>query len=274
MALTRIGGMTFKGIHITNMDFNLNTYKLISVDIPLTPTMTYREFSAPKRHGSKRYDNRYENKTITVTIGVTGTAIERQEKITSLLEQWIDVEDKLMFDNRPGLFYKAKFFDEIEQKDTGTFTEFTIIFNASYVMYELYDDLRDYTVDQLTMAVDDIGILVNRAEWPNITASQTKQINNLGNYEAQPIFDISGTAILLLLTIGEKAFSLENINGTVWVDTENMIVYSVSGSTKTSKMQQFKGLFPTIAKGLNYVEIGGTTLNLAITVDFKNTYIV
>lgn len=274
MANAKIGGMSFCNVSIVNKDGNIGTYKLIDVDRPASPTMTYREFVAPKRNGSKRYDNRYEDIIIKVVIGVSGNAVEKQTKITNLLSQWIGKEDKLIFNDRPNLFYKAKFFESIPLDNKGLFAEISITFICSYCMYELYDDLRDYTVNQLTMAVDDIGILVNRAEWTGITASTTKQINNLGNYEAQPIIELSGVATLLTLTMNGKALSIANLNGTIWVDTENMIVYSMNGSAKVSALSKFTGLFPTIAPGLNYVEIGGIALNLSITVDFKNTFIV
>jgi len=190
------------------------------------------------------------------------------------LAQWIDKEDKLMFDDRPGLFYNAKIFSSVTLDNQGIFTELTIIFIASYVMYELYDDLRDYTVNQLTMAVDDMTMLVNRALWSDITVSQIKQINNAGNFESQPIVELTGTATLITMQIYDKAFSFNSLaNESVFIDTEKMIVYKIINNKKVSVMQRFTGLFPTIPTGLSDVIIGGTALNLSITVDFKNTYI-
>lgn len=274
MANTKIGGFTFCGLHINNKDGNVGTYKLLEVDRPASPNMTYREYIAPKRNGSKRYDSRYEDIIISVVIGVSGNSIEKQQKITNLLSQWIGKEDKLMFDDRPSLFYKAKFFNSATVDNQGIFTRLSITFIASYCMYELYDDLRDYTVNQLTMAIDDIGMLVNRAEWSGITTSQIKRINNTGNFESQPIIEITGTASLLILEVNNKAFSFMNLNGSVFIDTEQMLVYEIVGTKKVSVLQQFRGLFPSIPIGESDVHIGGTNLNLDITIDFKNTYIV
>ena len=272
--LSRIHWFSFAGVKVTNLDFNLNTPKLVSVSKPASPKMECWEFNAPKRHGSRYSSNRYEDLNIKVTIGAQGTAQERQSKITNLLEQWIGKEDKLIFSDRPNCFYKARFYDSVTTKDSGTFTEITINFIASFCMYELYDDLRDYLVNDLTMTADSIGTLVCRATWQDITAYTSKVITNRGNFEAQPLIEISGTATLLTLEVNNKEFSISNLNGTVYVDTENMNVYKIVSNKKVSVLPQFQGEFPTIAPGENNVFIGGTNLNLDITIDFKNTYIV
>lgn len=274
MGLSRIGSMTFAGVTVTNLDFNLNTPKLVSVDRPCSPTMQYEEFTAPYRHGSKYYDNRYDDIEIKVVIGFNGTTTERQAKITNLLQQWIGKEDKLIFADRPSLFYNARFYKSISGKDSGTFTQITVTFVASFCMYELYDDLRDYPVSNLTMTADSIGALVNRTTWQGITSYATKKINNTGNFEAKPLIEIHGTATLLTFELNNVEFSIANVNGTIYVDCEDMNVYKIASNKKVSVLPQWQGVFPTIPSGESTVYIGGTSLNVSITVDFKNTYIV
>lgn len=253
MANTKIGGMTFCNVKISNKDGNIGNYKLLEVDKPCSPNMTYHEFVAPKRNGSKRYENRYEDLIIKVVIGVSGNTIDRQTKITNLLCQWIGKEDKLIFDDRPNLFYKAKFFKSCTSDNDGVFTKLTITFIASFCMYEL---------------------LANNSEWIGITANTTKQISNQGNYKAQPIIKLSGVATQLTLKINNEAFSIANLSGIIYIDSENMIVYTMNNNVKVSSLLQFTGVFPTIEPGVNDVVISGTALNLSIIIDFKNTYIV
>ncbi len=274
MSLSRIHWFSFAGVKVTNLDFDLNTPKLIDVSKPASPKMDYWEFNAPKRHGSRYSANRYEDLDIKVTIGVNGTAQERQKKITSLLSQWIGKEDKLIFADRPSCFYKARFFNACTAKDSGTFTEVTINFTASYCMYELYDDLRDFMVNDLTMTADDIGVLVCKATWQGINKYTTKTIDNAGNFEAQPFIEVRGTATLFTLEINNTEFSIANLNGAVYVDAENMNVYKIVNNVKVSVLPQFQGLFPVIPPGKTSVYIGGNGLNVDVIVDFKNTYIV
>lgn len=274
MGLSRIGNMTFAGVTVTNLDFDLNTPKLVSVDRPCSPTMIYEEFTAPYRHGSRYYENRYDDIEIKVVIGFNGTTLERQTKITNLLQQWIGKEDKLIFGDRPNLFYKARFYKSVPSKDNGTFTEITITFIASYCMYGLYEDMRDYLVSDLTMVCDDIGCLVNKALWENITGYTSKQLENRGNFETKPTIVLEGTANSFLMQIGNSAFSISNLEGTTYIDCENMNVYKIENGKKVSLLTKFQGVFPIIDVGIVDVIISGTKLNLDVTVEYRDTYIV
>lgn len=277
MGLSRIHWFSFAGVKVTNLDFNLNTPKLVSVSKPASPKMDYKEVSAPKRDGSWYINNKYQDIDIKVTIGVHGTAQERQSKITNLLQQWIDKEDQLIFADRPECFYKARFFDSCTTKDSGTFTEVTISFIASYCLYGLYGlygDMRDYLVSDLTMISDDMGCLVNKALWESVTGYTVKQLENKGNYQSKPTIVLEGTADLLLMQIGNTELSIANIDTTTYVDCENLTVYKVVNDTKVSLLPKFQGAFPSIEPGVVDVIISGTNLNLDITVEYRDIYIV
>ena len=277
MAVSKISGFSFNGTHINNKDGNFGTYKLLEMSRPSSPNLTYQEYTVPNRDGSQYASNRYEDMDISVVIGVIGTAVERQSKISSLLSGWMGVTGKLVFDDRPTLFYKAKIFNATSAEQDGKFTKLSIVFRCSYAMYELYDDLRDYTIDQLADTTIDSfdGLLINKSAWQDITARTVKTVVNSGNYKALPTIEIVGTANLLTMQINDVAFSVANVNGTVYVNCEKMICYTMVGSAKTSFLQNFTGSFPTINKGENTVIIDGTSLNLTeITVEYPNTYIV
>ena len=274
MSLSRIHWFSFAGVKVTNLDFNLNTPKLVDVNKPASPKMDYWEFNAPKRHGGAYGSNRYEDIDIKVVIGVNGTAEERQAKITNLLERWIGKEGQLIFADRSNCFYEARFYNSCTTKDSGTFTEVTITFIASYCLYGLYGDMRDYLVSDLTMTCDDIDCLVNRALWESITGYTSKQLEHRGNLETKPTIILEGTADLLLMQIGNEAFSISNLSVTTYVDCEDMNVYKIENNKKVSLLPQFQGVFPKIAPGIVDVIISGTNLNLDITVDYKDTYIV
>lgn len=271
---SRVRGFIFNGVTIDN--YADNDIYLLDVNRNATPALTRYDFIVPKRHGSISYNNRYEDKYIDVVIGIYAKTVqERRQKQRNLLQNFIDVEGKLIFLDEPNLFYIAKVYDEIQVQEGDVFTEIGISFKCSPFMYELYDDLRDYTINQLTMVVDDLGVLVNRAYWDDITSSTIKQIENTGNYEAQPTIEIEGNATLLQMQFGDVQFTFNNLNSeTIFIDCEKMIVYKIQDNKKVSALQRFYGIFPVIPVGESDVVINGTNLNLNITVDFKNTYIV
>ena len=90
---------------------------------------------------------------------------------------------------------------------------------------------------------------------------------------AKPMIKIEGTATRISITIADKAFSLSNVNGTVYVDVDNMNVYTILEGVKKSVLQSFLGSFPTIPTGSSNVVIDGEALNVTVTIDFANTYI-
>lgn len=259
MANSKIGGMSFCNVSINNNDGDIRTYKLLDTDRPSSPTMTYRDYVVPGRHGSRRYDDRYEDIIIKVVIGVSGNSIEKQNKITQLLRQWIGQEGKLIFNDRPRLFYTAKFFDSCTPDNEGIFTKLTITFIASFCMYELNYDETDFT-DELPVRA-------------TITNTGTAATTNYGNFECNPIVEISGTATLAIITVNDTQFSVANISDAVFIDTENMIVYTIANGKKVSKLTDFQGLFPKIKIGENTITVGGTNVNTITKVKYRNTYI-
>jgi predicted phage tail component-like protein len=276
MILTRIEGFTFNNVTVDNtLDEDII---LIDVEKNASPNLTYFDFSVPFRHGSRRFDNRYEDRLINVTIGVYAkTAHERRQIERQFLQNIIGKEGRLFFKDEPTLFYVAKVYGEITREESNPYTILTITFIASYCAYEKHHDLRDYTVDGLSgFVVDDLdGILVNRQEWSNVITNQVKQIENYGNFETAPIISLSGTATNIQMQIADVAFSFANLsNEQVFIDSENMIVYKIVNNKKQSVLTRFNGNYPKIPIGQSDVIITGTGLNLNITVDYKNTFIV
>ena len=266
--------MKFAGIKVSNSVNQSGSPKLLKVEKPASPKMDYWKFSAPGRNGSLYRSNRYEDIEIKVVLGFSGTPEARQFAITKVLKEWIGREDKLFLGDRPNLFYIARFFDACTVSDEGAFSTVEVVFIASFCLYELYDDLRDYRVCEMTMKADSIHALVCSTTWQDITSYTVKNIKNGGNFEAQPIFKILGSATRLQIEVNNTQFSLANISGTVMVDCENMNVYTVSNGKKVSILPQFRGTFPVIPVGESTVYISGEALAVEITLDFRNTYIV
>lgn len=275
----KLYSLEFAGIKIEpTFDMSTAMYLLSGIERNAAPNLLYSEFIIPNRDGGYRQDNRYEDRDIRATIHVKGlTPINRQANMRNLLKNWIGIEDKLIIGDNPLLYYKAKVYSAIPIKEVNNYLELSIVFRCSYAMYELYDDGRDYTINQLAnTTVESLdGLLVNKSAWQNITARTVKTIVNSGNYKALPTILISGTADLVTVRIEDTAFSVANVNGIVYVDCDKMICYTVSGSTKTSKLTDFTGNFPIVKVGSNAVIIDGTSLNLLeVTINYPNTYIV
>lgn len=269
-------GITFNGITIhNNWDLQSEPYSLLDVSEPATPRLAYTEITVPKRDGSKRIGDRRENKQIDVVIEVRGDVATNTRL---LLEKWAIGEGKLIFIKRPTLFYYAGIFEEVTKAEMpdGTY-QLTVIFNASPFMYELYTDARDLITNETygIITEDADGILTNTAIWQDITVSKFKQLVNTGNQATMPIIAITGTATRIAMTFDDVAFSFNGLsNETVFIDTEKMICYTVTGDKKVSKLTNFNGLFPPLKVGTSDIVISGTSFDVDIEVKYRNTYIV
>lgn len=278
--LSRIRGFAFNDVEVDNLKFDLlNNIYLISVTRSATPIKTRYDFIVPKRHGSQTFDNRYEDKYIDIVVGIYDTEIERRRtRQRTFLQSFVGIKSRLVFLDEPTLFYEAEVIDSIETNEGEIFTEITIHFKASYCKYEFLDDLSDIIVDNMTMTVDEMEMLVNSLEWTNINTLTYKTITNNGNYKATPIVEIHANSNCTSITInnGINSFTLKNLvaGETVFVDTEKMIVYKKVNGAKRSVMTRFTGQFLTIPVGDTTITINGQSFDINLSIEFRNTYIV
>lgn len=272
--LSSIEGFSFCGVEVNNT----NGIYLLDVSRNSAPELKYNEFIVPNRHGNYRYDDSYSNQDIIVVIGIEADTVqERKVKIRNLISSWIQKEGKLIFNDEPTLFYNAKFYNAIPTQETEMLAELTITFNASPFKYELYTDARDMIINETynTIINDMDGVLINTALWQDVNTSTFKQVINNGNYETLPIISITGTAQKISLTFADTAFAFVGLNNeTVFIDSEKMIVYTLSGEKKINRLTDFNGLFPTIKTGVNDVSISGTNFDVDIEIKYRNTYVV
>lgn len=266
--------MIFKGVAINNRVMADYQLKLLEFERPVTPPMSYEAIEVPHRDGAYYFQNNYTNTEIKVTLGIHGaSAVQKQQVISSIMAQWINGEGRLIFLDRPNLFYKAYIFDSITQDLGDYWTELDITFNVSFASYQLYGDLRDFFAadpDEL----ETVDEYVNTSSFANITATYNGSVTNEGNYKALPVIYFFGSADLINFTMGDTAFSFADLNGFVYVDCDNMIVYTIQNNQKVSLLTSFSGNFPQVNVGLNNFRISGNSLNLTeARIEFPSTFI-
>lgn len=271
----KINGMIFKGVHINNLVMKDYEFKLLEFERPVTPALSYEAVNVPNRDGAYYFKNNYENSTCSVKLGIHGTsAVKKQQIISNILSKWIQSEGRLIFLDRPNLFYKAYIFESVSQDMGDYWTEVDITFNTSFALYQLYGDARDYFAADKTK-IEDIDVFVNKVSWKNITDTLQASVNNSGNYKTLPVIYFFGTAELINFTMGDTAFSLSGLNNSfVYIDCEKMTVYTIVENKKVSLLTSFSGNFPQISVGDNNFVVSGRNLNLTeIRIEFPNTFI-
>ena len=248
----RSGGLVFNNVMIDNT----NDIYLLSVEKNATPKMNVYNFIVPNRHGSTSYKNRYDDKYISVVIGLYDKDITiRRLKQRQLIGNFINVNAKLFFLDEPNLYYTAEIFDEIGINESEVFTELTIIFKCSYCLYKNNSDIV----------------------WNTITSSITNQVINEGNFEAENIFKIKANTACTTVNITNSinSFTLSNLvaDEEIYIDSEKMIVYKIVNNNKVNCMDRFIGKFIKLIKGKDNITVSGTSFNVNVTLMYKDTYI-
>jgi len=242
-------GFVFNGIKVTNE----NDVFYINSSIPATPQRTYFELNVPNRNGSNYFFNKFEDKEITVTIGIKGiNSADINTKKRNLLQKFIGLKSKLIFLDEPDLYYKAEIFDTIESKKYGNYMEFILIFKASYCMF----------------GPDKSIALI----------SGVNKVNNAGNFRSETLIKITALGNCESITINNdiNSFTMQSLvaGDEVYIDSEKMIVYKIIDGVKVSMMTQFTGKFLTIIPGSNNIAVTGTNYSANIELIFNDTYIV
>lgn len=271
MQISRILNFKFAGISLQREGFFLQEVKK-----PIVPKFRNEEFSVPKRHGTYRYKDSYEAINISVKILLKAdTKEKRKQLLRELLSPWLNIKDKLIFEDEPNLYYEAEIVEEIGYTEGNPFDSVDITFSCSPFKYELWGDGRDLLIKNTygILIENSNGVLINKAKW-EISSNINKKIFNRGNFSANPIIQIEGVAKSVSITVKDKAFTINNINGIVFIDSEKMIVYEIINNQKKSRMTDFLGQFIQIPPGENDVLISGENLNISLEIRFRNTYIV
>nr|DAY63885.1 MAG TPA: distal tail protein [Caudoviricetes sp.] len=194
-------------------------------------------------------------KYIDVVIGLCHKSqTDRRIKQREILQQIISIKGKLFFLDEPSLYYDAELSSDIEVSETDFFTEITLHFQASACMYlEAYDDMESYT--GLPIKLD-----VTKGSY---------RIFNFGNTETYPIIQVTG---IVQCTIGSYSFATSSeTEEVIYIDSKNMVAYSVIDNSKVSKLDKFSGKFPIVVSGENAVTVSGTG---KVKILFRDTFIV
>ncbi|WP_313413133.1 distal tail protein Dit [Sedimentibacter sp.] len=278
--LSRVRGFAFNDVVVDNLNFDLsNNIYLIDIKRNATPVKTNFDFIVPKRHGSQTFTNRYEDNFIDVTVGIYDNNIStRRTRQRTFLQSFIGVKSMLIFLDEPTLFYWAEVIDAIKIKEGAIFTEITIHFKASFCKYGLLGDANDIITNNADFITDEFDIITNSLAWENISLLTTKTVTNNGNFEATPLIEVyaNTNCTSVIIDNGINSFTLSNLvsGETVYIDSEKMIVYTIEGNEKVSAMTRFTGQFINIPIGESMITIKGTSFDVNVSVEFRNTYIV
>lgn len=203
------------------------------IEVP-TPEQDVEHIEIKGRNGSLTKKYGYKNIDLPVHFTILSDNFKktfRQSKMHLLNAK------TLIFDDDDEVFYKVKSVRiETAENLILKFGEFTVNFTLDPFMYEVDNPIQ------------------------TITSKTT--ITNEG-YEALPVITahMSGTGNIY---VNEQKVTIQNINGTITIDSEMQNAYRVSGGYVTNLNSHMIGRFPVLEHGKNTISFDGGISKLEI----------
>ncbi len=212
-------------------DYGINPKGRILVP---TPEQDIQHVEIKGRHGSLTKKYGYKDIPLSVHFTMHGNnfkPIYRKAKIHLLNAR------NLVFDDDNEIFYKVKSVRiETAENLIQEFGEFTVLFRLAPFQYEVENQIIEVTSQRI--------------------------IFNLG-YKSQPIItaQVAGTGRIY---INDQEIVIQNINGSIIIDSELMNAYQNNNGIITNLNNHMIGDFPILEHGNNVVEFDGDISQLEI----------
>lgn len=258
-----LGNVKFKGVDSST--FGL----LINYDnITIKPFKRNTNFAVIGKDGAQIFSDKHSVYEIIIPGRLKGDVYARRV-IGRQISAWLQGNGELILGIEQDIKYNAQAFNGVNTAPIFVLEDFTISF--------LVQPVRKNALEA-GLTWETANIPWNQAATPwkgfdlsfsDITSGDVLNVENIGNYEALPVMTISGQATTLSVTddLGNE-FTFNNLNGTIYVDSENLLVYSGT-TTKVNEIQSSNSEFITLAIGANTISVTGTGL-VGLSVDFEN----
>ncbi len=259
-------GFIYNGRHSDEFNIVLQTATI--------PYMTLKNFETKKvigRDGAYVFEDGYDNKFVEVTCVITGTLPERRMLARSIVE-WLSKDyGALIFDCDENISYHVvRTVSDISTTPESMKETFTINFECEPFSYS--ESARKWGNTYETWSEANIrfgGKLFIVSDGSSI------QLENIGNYLADPLIKLTGIAeeVNINFTNTNQSLKYINLDGSVYIDCRNKLVYEQTESGKVNKLSNFDGDFLKIPAGVNDVTFTGIIDNLNVQFEYKNTYL-
>ena len=217
-------------------DFGIHVSEQPPLTIP-SERVTYT--NVPGRPGSLTTlegDAVYDDLVLTATCWLEGPT-----QIPAIAG-WLKGSGTVTFANRPGGYYKARVANQISFERIlrgNQHRSFAVNFRCKPFWYQA--DVADITL-----------------------TTSTTFVNNPGNVYAEPIITVYGSGDITLM-VGTTIVQLENINGSITLDSTLMEAYKGAASLNSS----MSGEFPLLQPGANAVSWSGNVTSVVVMPNWR-----
>jgi phage-related protein len=227
------------------------------------------------KDGGYTFEDGFNNIKLPITFRlVKNNAILRRRQISEIAN-WLRGSGNLVIGLESDVYYEARS-SGINSSVVFYQDSFVVTFDCKPVKKSTYDN-DDITWDMAEMLWELAEVPLDGLDvgFTDVDSGDVLTISNLGTYRALPIIVLSGTATTLtIVDDAGHSFTYSGLNGTIYIDCEELMVYSESGGVKTNKMSYFSGSFIELIPGENSINVSGTGfVSLNISFDYRNSYL-
>lgn len=263
-------GFTFNGKHTDDFGLCFTTKSM-----PYIPSKRQKTEEIQGRDGQYIFEDGYDNIQIDLACTIAGYEIMERRKRAREISAWLANTGKLVFDYEKDIEYQVvKSVCDISANIVGR--EYRDEFSISFEC--LPYQKQSYYNDSLTWDETSAGWAYDKMPWnaegynrkfENIIPGLNVSIINDGTYKSLPTITVTGIASNL--TFG--SIRINDLNGTIYIDCDHKLVYSIDNGKKVNKMHTFSGDFITLLPGENKFQVNGSVTKLNLEFDYKNTYL-
>lgn len=257
-------GFIFKDIDSSTYNLTVKTQSL-----PVLPSKRSIQEYVLGKDNPYDFEDGYNRKSIVLSCEIHANTMNERRYYARLIAAWLDGEGDLILNYEPDKVYSARVLNVVNNTPNGMYDKITIAFEV---------DLAKSTYDNEDLTWDEADMSWLSAEMPwdglvqTFTGSGTHEVTNLGTYKALPIIELTGVASSITLTLGDSTFTYTGLNGTIYIDCDNKLVYSGT-TTKVNQRSNFDGDYLELSPGQNDIVVSGTITDISIYYNFKNTYL-
>lgn len=264
-------GFKLNGVHsdITGAIFSTNT-------VPVIPAKKQTSINVPGRDGSYIFEGEYENVIIELSGVIPGYDIMERRKIARNVAKFLSQVGPLVFDYESDVEYNVvRITNDIRANMLSRqyYDSFNVIFECEPTPRQTY-------YNDIEWAWEDIPTAWAYMNFPwtgmyprifTVVSGSKMNVVNVGLYKALPVVVLRGKAS----NISFGGMTYINLDGTVYIDCKNQVVYSIDGTTKFNRLSNFSGKFIEILPEpeVNVFTVSGSITNLTIEFDYKNTFL-
>lgn len=248
----------FRGTKSTDMNILLRGWTPIFL-----PEKNIRFEDVPGRNGSVSFDDETRRDIIIqVDCTILGKTREEVRANARQAEYWLSRKGQLSFWNEPQRFYIGQVVNQVPLMKYIKYEEMSLLFRCEPFAYFIKSMAEEIILDDEIPICEQIT-LDKATAVHQIIGPTTIEVENNGAFDLQPFMKIEGS--FTNLAIGSLVINNPLVNDTLYIDNENVLVYTIQAGSRVNWLPYVSGDVLRLAHGVNDVQISGTNLNFTLS---------